>query len=254
MNPGAVARFQDAQRALLDETYLQAWRQGRDSYEPDEDPAAPEQAHEQAIAIGAGAALLAARRRRYRAPISPDAKAQAAALAPAHESLRKMVDEPSALAPSAEHVEKATEAAFAGEVAGRDIATYAESLALEDWLDSNAWRMNAGESVAWAGEQQGYAQAADVDGQLLEWLPEADDHVCADCEGLGALPPMPLSDWPTTPGAGDTECHVGCRCVLQTADHQTLPDGEPLALSEDEEQLVSRIAEAREPRDLPELA
>jgi hypothetical protein len=95
------------------------------------------------------------------------------------------------------------------------------------------------------------SEAAAADGMLLEWLPEADDHVCADCEGLGALPPMPLGDWPTTPGSGDTACSVGCRCVLQVSVDQELPGGELPALTEDEEALVSRIAQARE---LPGLA
>lgn len=45
---------------------------------------------------------------------------------------------------------------------------YAEALATQEWLDSNEWRLTAGESVAWAGDQAGYAQAANEDGQLLE--------------------------------------------------------------------------------------
>lgn len=71
--------------------------------------------------------------------------------------------------------------------------------------------------------------------------------MCVSCESLGTLPPMPLSDWPTTPGAGDTICQAGCRCVLQVSDDQLQPGDALPALSEDEEALVGRIAEAREP-------
>lgn len=101
--------------------------------------------------------------------------------------------------------------------------------------------------MAWSGEQRGYAEAANADGQLIEWLTEATG-VCEDCEALGGLPPMPLADWPTTPGSGDTVCASGCRCVLQVADDQELgPNGEPPALTDGQESLVSQIAERREP-------
>jgi hypothetical protein len=95
---------------------------------------------------------------------------------------------------------------------------------------------------------------ADGDGQLLEWLGEADDRKCPDCDGLDALPPMPLADWPTTPGSGDTACDVGCRCVLHVSGDGLAPGEQLPALSEDEEALVSRIAEAREPPEMPERA
>ena len=160
---------------------------------------------------------------------------------------RDMAGELQQLTPTADHFQAAQAAARSGLVDAGDMSTYVEALAASDWAQSNAWRLDAGESVAWAGQQTGYAEAADTDGQLLEWLPESDEHVCEDCGSLGDLPPMPLSDWPTTPGAGDTDCNVGCRCVLQVADEQLGPNGEPPALSQAQEDLVSRIAQGREP-------
>jgi hypothetical protein len=257
VNPSAIARFREAQSRLLGETFDRAWRHGVASYQPEEEsqrPLPPEDTHPHVTAAAGVAALAACRLRRYRAPSTPDPVRRDRALEPATASLDKMADELHQVAPTSEHVQAAEAAARSGAIDARDMPSYADALAVQDWAESNAWRLNAGDSVAWAGEQAGYSEAADADGQLLEWLPEADHHVCADCEGLGALPPMPLSDWPTTPGVGDTACSVGCRCVLQVSADQTLPDGEPPALSEDEEQLVSRIAEACEPREPSELA
>jgi hypothetical protein len=65
---------------------------------------------------------------------------------------------------------------------------------------------------------------------------------------------MPLADWPTAPGSGDTECDVGRRCVLQVSGDQLAPGEQLPELSSDEQALASRIAEARKPRELPEPA
>jgi len=244
VNGGAVARFHAAQTRLLSETYDRAWLQGVRSYEPDPDPG-PGRPPAAAAGLGAGAALLAAQARPYHPPSAPDPQAQAAALGAARQGLDSMVSELSKLTPSPENTDAAEAAARAGDIGAADISQYADALAVQDWAEANAWRLDAGESVAWAGEQHGYAQAADADGQLLEWLPEADDRVCEDCEGLGQLPPMPLADWPTTPGAGDTACSVGCRCVLQVSDAQVGPTGELPDLDDKQEALVSDIAERR---------
>lgn len=252
MNPGAVARFHSAQTRLLQSTYHRAWRHGVATYQPDPDPTEKERerARERAVTASiAAAAVLVARGRDYVPPDSPDPDAEARAMTGARSSLDRMAGELMALTPASQHVEQAAEAAAAGEIEHRDIASYAEGLAASDWADSNAWRLNAGDSVAWAGEQAGYSQAAAADGQLLEWLPEGDERVCSDCEQLGSLPPMPMDDWPTQPGAGDTICNAGCRCVLQVADGQELLGaGDELpALTQDENDFISELAERREP-------
>ena len=172
---------------------------------------------------------------------------RAHALEPATAGLAKMTDELHQLTPTATHHKAAEAAAREGQIDAGGMSSYAEALAADDWAAENGWRLDAGESVAWAGEADGYAQAANADGQLLTWEPEADDHVCESCQQLGELPPMPLADFPTTPGAGDTDCSTGCRCVLQVADDQTLgPNGEPPALSKDEEGVISDIASRRD--------
>jgi hypothetical protein len=246
VNVDAVARFHAAQSRLLADTYDRAWRHGVASYEPaaegaDGDGSAP-------AAIPAAGGLLAARAAAYVAPSTPDERAKADALRGAANGLEGMAGELLALHPSAAHDQQAADAVSSEAILPHESSAYAEALAAREWAESNQWRLNAGDSVAWSGEQRGYAEAANVDGQLLEWLPESDGRVCESCESLGSLPPMPLGDWPTTPGAGDTICREGCRCVLQVADeHELGPNGEPPALSRDQEDVVSRIAERREP-------
>lgn len=252
MNPGAVARFHAAQTRNLQQTYHRAWQHGVASYAPDPDPTPAEQEEhrERALLVGgSAAAVLVARSRRYRPPDAPDDGTEANALGGAREGLDRMAQELVSLTPASSHVDQATEAARAGEIPERDIHSYAEGLATSDWADSNAWRLDAGESVAWTGEQAGYSEAAAADGQLLEWLPEGDERVCSDCEQLGSLPPMPMDDWPTQPGAGDTICNAGCRCVLQVSDDQEIgPAGElPQPLTDQEEAFVDELAERREP-------
>ena len=200
MNPGAIERFHAAQSRNLEQTYDHAWRQGVASYEPQDPEPAPDKNPAVATApVGTGAALLTRRQQAYREPAAPDAARRARALEPASAGLAKMTDELHQLTPTQEHMQTAEAAARSGEIDAGDMDAYAEALAAGDWLESNAWRLDAGDSVAWSGEQAGYAEAADADGQLLEWLPESDEHVCEDCGSLGELPPMPLSDWPTRP-------------------------------------------------------
>lgn len=211
-DPSAILRFADAQKALLARTYDEAWAEGVASYEPDADPEAPaeEESLLPVIAAGGAAGLLGRRQRKYRAPSVPDADRRHAALVPAVKGLDKMAEELHQAVPTSEQMQAATDAALAGRIATENIGNYAQALAVAAWLESNEWRLRAGESVAWAGEQAGYGQAAEEDGQLLDWESEGDSRVCDDCLALSTMPPAPLSDWPTTPGAGDTVCSVGC--------------------------------------------
>jgi hypothetical protein len=57
---------------------------------------------------------------------------------------------------------------------------------------------------------------------------------------------MALSEWPTTPGAGDTECNVGCRCSLEAADLG--PGDEVPQLSVDQQATVDAVAQVRSER------
>jgi hypothetical protein len=241
--PAAIQQFTERQRQLIHDTYDRAWQQGVAGYEPDAEPEqpTPRHLHRGEEASLTGAALLRARsQRRYRPPTAPDAARRQTALAGALRSTEVMAGELATLGPSPEHMAQAEQEADEGGNAGVDLATAALALAVADWAESNAYRLDAGESVAWSGEQAGYAEAADADGQLLQWQDEGDDHVCADCEGMAELGPLPLEDFPTTPGAGDTECNVGCRCGLEATG---VPVEDQLApLSEDEEAVLSKVA------------
>ncbi|HZV74607.1 MAG TPA: hypothetical protein VFF79_12890 [Conexibacter sp.] len=247
LQPHAIHRFQQAQRELIHNTYLQAWQAGVDGYEPDQDPTEPlpDQDHHPAVvaAVGAGAAaaLLARRHRRYKPPTEPDQNSYGRATRPALRSIDKMGPELASLTPSQQHLDTAQRAVDAGELAAASIGVYALGLALQDWIDSNSYRLNLGESVAWAGEQDGYAQAAATDGMLLQWQTEDDERVCDDCLDLGNLPPMVADDWPTTPGAGGTICEQGCRCSLEAT--SDLNEGDQLyVLNAGENALVGSIA------------
>jgi hypothetical protein len=190
--------------------------EGVANYTPDDDPAPEdvpdEPAPDPSTAAGAtGAAVLAALRMYpYKAPKQPDALRRAAALAPAFASLDRMAGELATLSPSTDAIDQ-----------GNADESFAS--ALLGWAVSNGWRLDAGESTAWAGESSGFAEAATQDGQLLEWIDSGDDHECADCEVLAGMPPAPLSDWPCQPGDGVTECHSGCRCSLDVSDQQVVP-------------------------------
>jgi hypothetical protein len=114
-------------------------------------------------------------------------------------------------------------------------------LAVKAFLKTNGWLLAAGASVAWAGEQAGYAEAAAADGLLLSWELDPRAHHCETCPKLAALPPMPLDQWPTLPGAGGTECEQGCRCSLRA-----VPAARPPSLTADQHELLARIG-ARSP-------
>ena len=121
------------------------------------------------------------------------------------------------------------------------MTTAALAIAVGAWAEANGSRLNGGESAAWSGEQAGYAEAATQDGMLLQWQTEDDEHVCSDCIGLGELPPLPLSEFPTQPGQGDTECNVGCRCTLEATG---VPLEDELApLSNDQGELLDKVAQ-----------
>lgn len=229
----SIARFVDKQKRLLRAAYDEAWQRGVNSYEPDADPDQdPPTPLEIATAGLTGAALLAVLRRyRYVPPPNPDAVRRAVALAPAFTSTNRMGAELSGLS-AATQPETAAAMGDMGQ-------------AMADWADANAYRLDAGAAVAWAGEQAGFAEAANQDGQFLyAWSSVGDQRVCNDCELLSSLPPMPLSDWPTSPGAGDTECSYGCRCSWDTFD-MTPPDAgtPPPDLSPDQADLVDTLSE-----------
>lgn len=183
---GAIASFHRAQAALLASTYDRAWKHGVASYQPDADPEEPEQPQADetqiqlapVIASGTVAALIARRERPYQPPLLPFPEHRDRALAPALLGLDRMAGELPTIIPTLEQRQAAEDAIRAGTIEGEDAINYALALAAREWVDSNEWRLTAGESVAWAGEQDGYAQAANEDGQLLEWLPEGDDRVC----------------------------------------------------------------------------
>lgn len=271
VDPRATQRFQDRQHQLLKDTYRTGWHAGVANYLPDPDPVQPANPSHEAAIVGVGLAsiLLQRRRKPYVAPTVPDDDRMVAALKPATDGLARMVHQINAVIATQDDLDAARAAVQAGTVnvsgapsaptvaastdAGSvtiDAATeadtnavvqaYAESQALQRFMDTNQWRLYPGESVAWAGEQAGYQEAADADGMLLEWQTEADDHVCEDCADLGTLPPMPAGDWPTTPGQGDTECNVGCRCSLQAS--ADLPGGELPDIDHIDQIVISRIA------------
>lgn len=252
LDPGAISRFHATQIALLASTYNKAWQHGVRSYKPDADPAEPlpqDPGHHEVIAavgMGAVAALLHRRAQRYVAPTVPDTTLRNRALTPAVRSADRMAGELQHVIPQLVQVQAAEDAIRAGTIDQADLMNYALGLAAREWTERNEWRLAAGESTAWAGEQAGYSQAADSDGQLLEWVAEADDRVCEDCESLAAMPPMPLSEWPTLPGMGDTICNVGCRCALQVSDVQLEPGDALPELTDEQEQTIGRIANERE--------
>ena len=142
-------------------------------------------------------------------------------LAPSFASLNRMHQELMLLAPDPVAVQAAAVEAGARGAIAQAADVFAR--ALQDWASSNAYRLDAGSSVAWAGMQSGYGEAADQDGMLLGWDDEQDDHECEDCQQLAGMPPMALADWPCQPGDGTTACNIGCRCKLSASDRQVEP-------------------------------
>lgn len=249
--PDAIQRFTEQQRQLVHDTYDEAWRQGVAGYEPDADPEQPTPAHlhqAQDSAL-AGLLLLKARSERvYTPPPAPDMARRQAALAAALHSTDRMAGELAQLSPTPDQQAEAQQEADEGKIDATAVTSVALAAAAADWAESNARRLDAGESVAWAGEQAGYAEAATTDGMLLQWQDEGDESVCGDCVGLAELGPLPLEEFPTTPGSGDTECNVGCRCALEATG---VPLQDELApLNDSEEATVSKVTEqARERLD-----
>lgn len=240
--PNAIQRFVENQRGLIHRTYNEAWEQGIAGYEPDKNPEHPSPAHRHRgeDATLNGALLLKARSQRaYTPPVKPHAGRRQQALQAALASTERMGGELALLTPTPQQRDEAE--AQAGEGASpSEIGAAAAAIAVAAWADSNASRLEAGESVAWAGEQAGYAEAADADGQLLVWQSEDDENVCGDCEGMEGLGPLPLEEFPTTPGSGDTECNVGCRCALEATG---VPLQDELApMSDQGEAAVSKVA------------
>lgn len=237
LHPDALASFAQSQKALVVATYNQAWHRGVASYPPPDRPhdAEAESARQHDEELLTGAALLAARRRRqYVAPAHPDQYRRAIAVAPALSGVNSMVVELSTLSPTPE------------QIAGAADAQGALAEAMAQWAETNSWRLNGGESAAWAGEQAGYGEAADAAGDLLDWQTEGDDHVCDSCDALGSMGPMPLGEWPTTPGAGDTDCAVGCRCSLESVSAFLAGDTyQPQSLTDDQQAAVNQILDTR---------
>lgn len=230
--PEAIVQFSDAQKRLLRRTYDQAWQTGVGAYQPDQDPdqepATPRHIAEAGLS---GAALLALRRTySYVAPTSPDPVRRAVALAPSFNGVNSMVGELSSLAPVLDQSAGAVDA-FAA--------------ALEQWAADNAWRLDGGDSVAWAGSEAGFAEAANVDGQLLTWSDTGDDHECESCISLASMDPMPLADWPSSPGDGSTECDVGCRCEWSEAGNVLPGDVYTPNLTDGQQATIGKLMDAQ---------
>lgn len=200
----ASSAWQKRQAALLRKTYRQGWQKGAKTA-PKPPPGVT-------------------------VPTTPNAAAMARALGPALLSLAKMGAAIALIVPTAAMI------AAAGSVIA------AQQLAILAWLKSNGWLLAAGISVAWAGEQAGYAQRANAGGLLLQWEldPSPLVHHCADCPQLAALPAVPLNLWPTLPGEGMTECNVGCRCSMRAV------EGPVPALSAEQHEILARVG-ARQP-------
>ncbi len=200
----AVGRWQARQAKLLHDSYYKAWSAGVESYQP-----APERDGDPA---GAAAVLTLAGRRAgpYNPPVQPASTPRQRALAPALKSLNTMAVTLATLTPSSANLAAAAAAVGTGQITGSQSAALAAALAVKAYFASNEYRLAGGESVAWAGEQNGYGEAANAAGMLVVWQTAGDGRECDDCEALGALGAVALSELPTSPGEGGTECDVGC--------------------------------------------
>jgi hypothetical protein len=260
ISPTAIQRFTEQQRQLIHNSYDSAWRQGVAGYQPDADPEepTPEHQHHGEEASLTGVPLLRARTQRvYQPPTQPDMARRQQALAGALKSTERMAGELATLSPEPQHLEAAQEEVDAGKLAVEGLVVGALALAAAEWAESNAYRLDAGASVAWAGEQSGYAEAANQDGQLLSWVDEGDDHVCGDCDALDAMGPLPLEDFPTMPGDGATECDAGCRCSLEAVAIEMLPGDELAPLGQEDTATLDKVAgQAQERMNqlMPEVA
>lgn len=111
----------------------------------------------------------------------------------------------------------------------------AQTAVLVEFLKASAYRLALGASVAWTGEQAGYSEASNASGLLLKWQLDGGSKHCADCPALAQLPPMALSQWPTMPGDGGTECAQGCKCSMSAV------DASPPALTGSQLEVLSRV-------------
>lgn len=202
----AAARWQSRQAQLLADTYRRGWQTGVKNYQAQQ-------------------TTPAATRAAVPPPRSPNTAAMQRALGPALASLARMAVQMAAIVPTAAQL------AAAGTAAG------AVLLAVKAFLKTNGWLLVAGVSVAWAGEQAGYAEAAAADGLLLKWQLDPRAEHCDDCPALAQLPPMPLDQWPTLPGEGATDCRQGCKCSLNAA-----PGAKPQSLTGGQHELLAMIA------------
>lgn len=241
----AIQRFSESQRQLVHDAYDEAWRQGVAGYQPDDDPQQPSSRdqHQAEEATLSGVALLRARTgRAYVAPSSPDMQRRQVALAGPLASTDRMAVQLAQVAPGQQHFDQADQAVQSGEIDATRVTVFALGLAVADWAQSNSYRLDLGDSVAWAGEQAGYAEAADTDGKLLSWQSEDDDSVCEDCSELEAMGPLPLSDFPTMPGDGATECSQGCRCSVEAVDVGPVAGDSLTPLSDEQNAAIEKIA------------
>lgn len=205
----ASAAWQSRQAQLLAATYRKGYAAGVKNYRAQQ---SSKRVQNQSKAKAAAA------------PAQPPAATISQALAPALSSLARMGAQIAVLVPSAAQI------ALAGSL------TAATVLALKHYLQASGWLLAAGASVAWAGEQAGYAHAANADGFSLKWQLDPRAQHCDDCPELAALPPLPLGMWPLVPGEGLTDCSVGCRCALEAV------KAEAPVLSADQEALLVRLA------------
>lgn len=167
----AIVQWQQRQQQILMRSYAKAWQTGAQNYR-------------------SGTATPASVRGAGQQPTRPNGLAMQRALQPAFASLASTTAGALMVVPTA---------------AGQTLQA-----AMIAYLAAQAYKLAGGTSVAWAGEQAGYAQSAAADGQLLRWQLDGAAKHCADCPALAALPPMPMDQWPTFPGEGATECNVGC--------------------------------------------
>ena len=201
----AAGRWRSRQARLLAATYRQGWEAGVRNYRSQ---------HATPPAAKTATGL----------PVRPNTQTMQRALGPAVASLARMGAQIAALVPTAAQI------AAAGTVGG------AVLLAVKQYLKTNGWLLAAGVSVAWAGEQAGYAEAAAADGLLLEWQLDPRAEHCDTCPKLALLPPLPLDLWPTLPGEGATECNVGCRCCMRA-----VPGAKPASLTAAQHELLSMV-------------
>lgn len=241
LQPDALLAFAHAQKRLLVQTYDGAWQSGVGNYTPPPDQQPDD--HTGTVVAGVAGAVALALAKKYAAPTHADQTRRAVALAPAFKGVDRMTAELATLVPSLENQQATAEAAAAGTIDPQMQAAYAYQQALNDWIDSNAYRLTLGDSVAWAGEQAGYGEAADAGGELLDWDDTGDSSECDDCAMLATMGPMPLDQWPTTPGSGATECSVGCRCSMSSEGPSYGFQG--FSLSDDQQATADKVVDAQ---------